>query len=657
MKIVILDTIGIPYNGNTLTERGLGGSEAAVILITAELVKIGFDVTVYCNCTTPGVYNNVIYKDISTVNTHNDNIDVLISSRSIEPYISTHIYNIVNLASYKVLWLHDTFIEHDDILQNVLADNIFDEIFTLSDWHSTYISTAPHTTFRHPEFIKNKLFHTRNGVVNYINEVNIDDKDPNLFVYNSSLTKGMVPLLEEVWPLVIANIPTAKLVIIGGYYKFHDTSDNSFENQFLSYKDKYNNTNNITFTGIIKQTEIADILAKATYMLYPSIYPETFGISALEAVNYNVLLIGYNFGALEEVVPNNTSYQTEFHYNYHELSKELLLNNILKAYNDNYLKQQKQYACNEYKPYISWDIVALQWKHHIYYKLNKYLSITELRKHRHNIGMINKLFKKQMINNEEYFEDYSNYDKYNIVIISPFYNVVNYIEDCIHSVASQNYNNYTHYLIDDLSSDDSYNTASNTIEDLPDSIKNKFILIKNSTKKYAIGNQIETIYNKVKRDPSTIVILLDGDDTLVNDPDIFNYINRCYNTGIKFTYGSCRSVVDNIDLVAQPYPDNVITNKSYREHKFTWGIPYTHLRTFSLSIFLELDISKFKDVNGWYQAGSDVILFYELIEKCNNSEIKCIQKILVNYNDNNPLNDYKVNSLEQNRVASIGDII
>jgi hypothetical protein len=51
MKIAIIDTLGLTYDGSTLEKRGLGGSESAVILMSKELVKIGFDVTVFNDCT------------------------------------------------------------------------------------------------------------------------------------------------------------------------------------------------------------------------------------------------------------------------------------------------------------------------------------------------------------------------------------------------------------------------------------------------------------------------------------------------------------------------------------------------------------------------------------------------------------------------------
>lgn len=671
MKIAFLDTIGLIYNGNTLNEKGLGGSESAIILLTKELIKIGFEVTIYCRCDIPGTYDNVKYIDLKDLHNIQDNYDILVSSRNVLPFAPEIVRNdilmkyhmdvlwykeLINKSKYKVLWMHDTFCSGDEYMQDLLADGYFDEIFTLSDWHATYVSTAYHNNVkRYPEFFKNKMFYTRNGIVNYGNDIDITKKDKNLFVFNASISKGMKPLLDEVWSNIKTHIPEAKLKVIGGYYDFVDNNPDSFQNQFESYKEKYNGKDGIEFTGIIKQSEIADILKEASYFLYPNIYPETFGISVTEAINYNCLLIGYNFGALEEIAPEVTSYQTEFHYGYRDISINSLVFNALLAYNDNYLRQQKQYACNAFKPFLGWDIVALQWKHHFYRKLGKYLPIEETKKHKYNIGNINKLYKKKLINNEEYFEDYSNEFRYAMIVVSPVYNAEAYIKEHILSVAAQNYDNYKHYIIDDMSTDNTFNIAKETIENLPKNLQKYFELVSATTKNYAVGNQVETL-NAIIEDTmdielikDAVVVLLDGDDTLVNDPDIFNYINRLYNQGIKFTYGSCYSLADKINLIAQPYPKDVILNKTYREHKFNWGIPYTHLRTFRLDLFNQVDQSVFKDETGEYwKCGGDNATFYPLIELCQPNELYCVQRVLVNYNDINPLNDYKVNGDEQN---------
>lgn len=677
MKIAILDIIGTEYNGDTVDTKGLGGSESAVIYMGRELQKLGVTVYVYCNTDKPGNYDGVEYRSISNMCITNSlEFDVLVTSRTLAPYATPELYEhfrdvydinpeyykkLVNISKHKVLWMHDTFCGGDEFMQQLLADGMYDEIFTLSDWHSSYVSTATaHGEYRHPEFFKSRMFHTRNGIKSYIDEVDLSAKDKNLFVYNASVTKGMIPLLETVWPAIKERIPTAKLKVVGGYYNFNEGYVDEFRNKYDEMKDNCGSEYDVEFTGIITQAEVALVMAEATYFIYPNTYPETFGISVTEAINYNTVMIGYDFGALEETSPGNTSYKVDFYYGFHDISLDKLLEQVELAYNDEYLLQQKQYACNEYKPFLGWDVPALQWKHHFTTKLGMYMDIAELKKHRYNMSNINRLYKKRMINTDEYVEDYSSYEQQQITVISPVFNAIDYIEDHIRSVASQMYGNYKHIIIDDMSDDGTYGKALGVISTLDESVRSNFICIKNHiTKLYAVGNQVETI-SMLKDD--CIVVLLDGDDSLVNDPDIFSFINREYTVNnLKFTYGSCRSIADNIDLVAQPYPKQVILDKSYRSHNFNWGIPYTHLRTFKKSLFDSVSESVFKDeYNEYWKAGGDNAMFYPLIEKCEPSEIKCIQRVLVNYNDVNPLNDYKVNGEEQNAtrdivINSIGD--
>ena len=667
IKLCFLDLVGLRYNGNTLKKRGLGGSESAIIFMSRELTKLGFNVTVFCKCEEEGIFDEVKYLDISKAENNEEYFDIMIASRSCLPYVPLEYkeevmknwgfnpewtVNLVNKCGYKVLWLHDTFCAGDEWLEYMLVDGIFDEVFTLSDWHTHYISKAEHGHRpRTYEVIKNKLYQTRNGMTSYYDEVDIEAKDKNLFVYNASITKGMIPLLEDCWYRIKEEIPEAKLIIIGGYYRGANADKpDEQEKKYWEMREKYDGKDGINFTGIITQKEIADILCKASLFIYPAVFPETFGISTIEAINYNVPVIGCRFGAMEEMATESTSYLIDFPFDYDENQIYRFVDKVKEAYYNDYLRQQKMYACNAFKPWLGWDKVALQWKQHLYRKLGLYLNREETEKVRKINGNLIKLFGRRHINPEDYYEDYNMDKKYYIKIITPVYNAENYIADCINSVATQLYDKYNMYIIDDLSTDNTFKIAEETINSLSDKIKSKFVLIKNKEKKYALRNQVETIKKYAEDDD--IIILLDGDDKLNNDPDIFNYINRQYVEGVKFTYGSCYSLADNINLIAQPYPKKVHQDKSYRQHLFTWGMPYTHLRTFKKEIFDMVDESNFKDENGkYYKAGGDNALFYPLIEKCEENEIRAIQRVLYIYNDLNPLNDYKVNKEEQNKVA------
>jgi hypothetical protein len=187
---------------------------------------------------------------------------------------------------------------------------------------------------------------------------------------------------------------------------------------------------------------------------------------------------------------------------------------------------------------------------------------------------------------------------------------------------------------------------------LPKDIQNKIKFITRDTNTGAVFNHLSALNTLV--DSKDVVMLLDGDDWLVNNNTIFHFYNDLYQQGAEFTYGSCWSLVDNIPLIAQDYPSAVKANRSYRNHKFAWNMPYTHLRTFSRKLFNDVSNEQFKDSNGnWLKAGGDGALFYEMIERADPNKIVAVKEIVYNYNDMNPLNDYKVNGDQQTKNANL----
>jgi FkbM family methyltransferase len=669
MKIAIIDKLGLCYDGDTLSKQGLGGSESAVILMTKELAKIGFDVSVFNNCidgtnSEPGIYDNVKYIDNREVSMATNlglldkPFDVVIVSRTVAPFISND-WPFLHTAKKRILWLHDTFIEGDHLVEELVVSGKIDHIFTLSDWHTSYILTCAHGKKRNYEVLKKSIFQTRNGAVCHIPEVDLSKKDPNHFVYNASATKGMLPLVNDIWPRIRERLPQAHLTIIGGYYRFRegaapDAQENTVEQlaQRQDLKDL-----GITFTGVIPQQQIAEILSNAWMMLYPGAFPETFGISSLESLIYKTPLVTTRFGALEETAVNLACYHIDYAIEPNSLfphidkekQVEKYVNEFFKAYSTPYLHQQKQNYCDVVKDIAGWDTVALQWKQFLYSISDKFLSANEHIKVTRINDKVARVFGRTT--NMPALKEYKSFGtQRKIVVISPFYNAENYISNHILSVATQNYNNYIHILIDDNSTDNGQCAALETIKTLSEKIQGNYKLLKNNYNKGAIQNQLEAIEKYATEED--IVILLDGDDWLINNNTIFHYYNDLYDQGYEFTYGSMWSLADNIPLIAQEYPQEVKENKSYRNHLFNWKIPYTHLRTTLGKHFQDLDVSKFQVDGQWMKSGADNPLFYELIEKVEPNKIYCNREIVCNYNDINPLNDYKINGDEQNNNAS-----
>lgn len=660
MDIVIVDQIGLCYDGNTLESRGLGGSESAVILIAKHLAQLGMNVFVVNNCkdgqhSKEGMFDNVCYIDNSNSHLLKDkDFDIAVVSRTVEPFISGS-YPFVVTAKKKILWLHDTFVQGDQLVEDLVLNGKIDHIFTLSDWHTNYILNADHGKRRNYEVLKKKIFQTRNGAVCHIPEVDLSKKDKFQFVYNASATKGLIPLVEKIWPRIKQEIPAAKLKVIGGYYRFRENAaPDEQEKTVTAYanSDKLRDLG-IEFTGVIPQKEIAEILAKSWMMLYPGAFPETFGISSLESLLYKTPIATTRFGALEETAIDLACYKLDYAITPNSLfpnidenkQVDLFVQMVLKAWHTDYLHQQKQNYCDVIRDISGWDTVALQWKEFFYKIMGKYLRKEEYRRVKEINEKVARVFRR--VNTMPASNNYSGPSiERRIVVISPFWNAEEYVGKNVDSVAAQDYDNYLHILINDASTDKSEEIVASKATIMP-----TVVVKTNKENKGAICNIFDAVREYVRDDD--IVMLLDGDDWLINNPTIFKYYNSLYAKGIEFTYGSMWSLTDGIPLIAQDYPEIVKAGKTYRHHLFNWKIPYTHLRTVLGKHILEVDKSKFKKDGKWIKAGADNPLFYELIERVDKDKIYCNKEIVVVYNDKNPLNDYKINPIEQNENASI----
>lgn len=671
LRIAIVDLVGMSYSGDTLNQQGLGGSESAVIQISKELVKLGLSVTVFNACDEdqhlPGIYNGVEYCALSGIADIKEDFDVVISSRTPAPFAtdpkqdfglvrawSREHFAPLRRAPHRIVWMHDTFSWGDQYLETLVRQGLVTQIWCLSDFHFDYVASCDHGSFRNYEYLKNYLWITRNGIGIY--DIPLLSRDPNLFIFNANQSKGLAPLLNSIWPRVEQQLPDARLMVIGGHYDFGSKFDNSESNEFANLTANHRSNPRITFTGIITQQQVAEWSAQASYFIYPAALPETFGISTWEALYQGTPLITCRFGALEEtatqaswfvdypVVPNGLYPHID-----HEQQADKFVDLVVRVYNNTEATAQARTQAQQIHDIAGWDTVALEWKQHLYQLTDRYLTPTETQTVAYSLSRYQLLTGRRYRNRSTLWAP-KHLEQQSIAVITPFRNAAEYLERCILSVAAQNYTNYHHYLIDDASTDNSIAQVEQVIGNLPDEFSGRFTLIENDVSHGAVYNQVTQIR---ELDPETIIILLDGDDWLANRPDIFEHYNWLYHQGVEFTYGSAWSEIDQIPLVAQPYPDVVKQNRSYRKHRFTWGLPYTHLRTFRQQLIKNIPDAEFQDNQGeWYRAGGDGSLFYSLIERCDPKRIHPVTDIVYCYNDCNPLNDYKVNAEQQNKAST-----
>ena len=145
-------------------------------------------------------------------------------------------------------------------------------------------------------------------------------------------------------------------------------------------------------------------------------------------------------------------------------------------------------------------------------------------------------------------------------IIVPFYNVEEWIKVCIRSVKLQSYKNFQCVLVDDISTDRSAEIVEQEIAD-----DDRFVLVRNTEKAYALKNIYDAINLSEPREED-IIVTLDGDDWLASK-DVLDKLNAVYTqSDCWLTYGSYAEYPSGFrGKFAKQIPRHVIQNNNYRE--------------------------------------------------------------------------------------------
>ena len=233
---------------------------------------------------------------------------------------------------------------------------------------------------------------------------------------------------------------------------------------------------------------------------------------------------------------------------------------------------------------------------------------------------------------EKYKEDI----KFHFIV--PCYNAEEWVDKTIKSIKSQTNSNFTATIIDDISSDNTYDRAITAA-----SGDERFTIIKNTEKKYALKNIADAI-DAAHPDNEDVIIVLDGDDWMPSD-DVLNYLTKVYkDEDILLTYGSYEDFPHgNRGVEPSVYPEKVIEENAFRDDK--WRA--SHLRTFKFKLWGKIDQKDFIDNDGeYYKMAYDQAMMLPMLEMAG-SKIKYVEEVLHIYNRATALNVDKIKAKEQ----------
>jgi glycosyltransferase involved in cell wall biosynthesis len=217
-----------------------------------------------------------------------------------------------------------------------------------------------------------------------------------------------------------------------------------------------------------------------------------------------------------------------------------------------------------------------------------------------------------------------------IVILTTLYNAEEYIGKCIKSIKSQNNKDYRCFILNDLSTDISSEIAEELIRG-----DERFTLINNTRKMYQPGNYDQIIRGDYNIQDEDLIVELDGDDWFP-DNEVLDRIFEAYSDGNTWITNGSFIYSDG----RQGFSSKQNNFDNLREAGFT----ASHLRTWKAFLWRNIKQSDLMDENGeyWSVAG-DLSFMFPMLEMSGEEHYKFLSDINYVYNEQNPINDHKIN--------------
>jgi glycosyltransferase involved in cell wall biosynthesis len=294
MRIVFFDSMPMNYTVETPYQQPLGGAQSAACYLAAELARLGHKIAIVNNTTAAGVYRGVDCVDRSRGQTAvflND-FDVVVA---LGDSLGLWLRNELGVTVPLVFWNpHTTDQPAVQSLRDASERATWSAFAFMTQWQlDTYVSQfdVPRT--------KSRVM--RNAVAPAF--ANIDPgppwfstgSSPTLF-YTSTPFRGLDVLLGT-FPVIRAAIPGIRLRVFSSMATYQVRQDLDNYSPLYAY---CRSQEGIEYVGAISQSSLAQELSGAAALTYPSTFPETSCIAALEAMAVGARILTTRLGALPE---------------------------------------------------------------------------------------------------------------------------------------------------------------------------------------------------------------------------------------------------------------------------------------------------------------------------------------------------------------------
>lgn len=276
--VLIVDTVGVPFNAAYVYQQGMGGSEFQAALLLEELAKRGFK----CGCINKGPFASVSPAGVKYFPLP-DLTAGIIKPRA-RNLISMRTGSLPSGIDFQnaYFWLHDI---PDDRLRTVhgYLEQLPDAVAVcVSEWQSSQC----------PPGWESATSVIHNMIPDWVYEYKPTKPRRENFIYASAAIKGLDATLE-VWGTLVKQ------------YGFKKERLDVLSPGYDQPSDLVKKTRGVSFLGSKPFAEVVERIAEAKGLFYVNTFPETFGIVPViaEIVGTPTHILCVNdVGALDEVL-------------------------------------------------------------------------------------------------------------------------------------------------------------------------------------------------------------------------------------------------------------------------------------------------------------------------------------------------------------------
>jgi len=274
------------------------------------------------------------------------------SFKDINLILNNTSYDLLENGKINVLWMHH-FIDQREV-KNLNSKDFVEKL----DW---IVFNSNWNFEKHLKFFqlpKDKCIVIKNAIENI--DLEEKPKEKINLIYHTTPWRGLSLLLKIFKKLNLENVElnVCSSTIIYGK-KFDDVLGKRYENLFNECK----NSKNVNYFGFLENKKTIKLLKKMHIFSYPSIWPETSCISAIESLMAGCEVVTTNLGALNETCSSFGTF-VNFDTNLDNLEKsysEALLHSIKNYWSEETQKKLKLQSQKINSAY-SWDIRSIEWK-------------------------------------------------------------------------------------------------------------------------------------------------------------------------------------------------------------------------------------------------------------------------------------------------------